>query len=348
MNEMEIPADGWHRIVRFQDNDAGLDCIVSVHDVTLGPGCGGCRVYPYATFEEGLEDVKRLSMGMTYKNALAGIPFGGGKTVVFADPKTDKTPEMMHALGRAIDSLEGLYYTAEDSGMAEEDIRNVRKFTPYAAGASTDGIGGIPSPHTARGIWRGIEAAVRHKFGRDSLDGVRVAILGVGAVGMPLAEYLYEAGCELVVADVNQQAVLEAVSRFNAREVSINAIAAEDVDVFSPCALGGTINTGTIDRLKAAIVAGAANNQLETREMGDRLHQRDILYAPDYVINAAGVISVALEIMGEWTTENINRRVDNIGITLSQIFERSSADGLPTHQVADRMAEAIISEAKTR
>ncbi len=346
MKSEVLPVDGWRKVVRFTDASAGLDAIIAVHDATLGPGCGGCRIYPYDSFEAGLEDVKNLSRGMTFKNALGGIPFGGGKAVIFADPKKDKTPELLKAFGRAVDSLEGLYYTAEDSGVTEADLEVIRSVTKYAAGMENKGVGGNPSPFTARGVWRGMQAAVKHKFGADSLKGLTVSILGVGAVGMELARLIHEEGGKLVVADVNAEAVKEAVARFGAETATPEDASGLDVDVFAPCALGGAVNADMITRLKAKVVAGAANNQLKTPDMDQALKDRGVLYAPDYVINGAGVISVGLEILGEWSTEEMTRRIDNIGVKLAEIFNRAEKEDLPTGAVADKMAREIIARGR--
>ena len=346
MEAQILPVDGWRKVVHFTDDETGLNAIISIHDATLGPGCGGCRIFPYASFEAGLEDVKNLSRGMTFKNALGGIPFGGGKAVIFADAKKDKTPELIKAFARAVDSLEGLYYTAEDSGVTEHDIEMMQTVTKYAAGIGKDGVGGNPSPFTARGVWRGIQAAARHKFGAESLKGLRVSILGVGAVGMELARLVHEEGGELVVADVNEQAVKEACERFGATAIAPEDAVAQDVDIFAPCALGGAINPDTIGRLKAKVVAGAANNQLKTREMDKELHDKGVLYAPDYVINAAGVISVGLEIQGTWTKKELSRRIDKIGETLTEIFKRADEENRSTGEIADIMALEVIARGK--
>ncbi|MBI1365111.1 MAG: amino acid dehydrogenase [Alphaproteobacteria bacterium] len=345
MKARELPVEGWSKVVHFTDEAVGLNAIVSVHDATLGPAVGGCRIFPYATFEAALEDVKRLSRGMTYKNALGGIPFGGGKSVIIADPKEDKTPAMFRAFGAALNSLNGLYYTAEDSGITEADLGIVREVTEYVAGIENKGVGGNPSPFTARGVWRGIEAAVRHKMVRESLNGVRVSILGVGAVGMSLAELLRSSGAELTVADVNSEAAAEAARRFGANVVTPDEAVAADVDVFSPCALGGAINKATIGRIRAKIVAGAANNQLAEPSMDEALRAAGILYAPDYVINAAGVISVGLEILKQWTADEMNRRIDAIGPRLERIFDRAASTGRPTGEIADEMAMEVIAKA---
>lgn len=346
LKHRDLAVSGWERVVHFEDADAGLSAIIAVHDATLGPGCGGCRIYPYPEFDAGLDDVKRLSRGMTYKNALGGIPFGGGKAVIFADPKKDKTDDMIRAFARAVEQMEGQYYTAEDSGVTEHDIAVMQSVTNYAAGIGKNGVGGNPSPFTARGVWRGVQAAARHHFGAASLDGLRVAILGVGAVGMELARLIHEEGGKLVVADVFRPALEKAKIEFDAEIASPEDIVAADVDIFSPCALGGAINENTIDRLEAKIVAGAANNQLRTPEMDEALRARGILYAPDYVINAAGVISVGLEIIGAWTNEEMTQRIDKIGDTLSEIFERAERDGRPTGAVADELALEVIARGR--
>lgn len=346
MKSQAISVEGWPQVVHFEEPASGLNAIIAVHDTTLGPACGGCRIRPYENFSAALDDVKRLSRGMTYKNALGAIPFGGGKAVIIADPKSQKSEAMLRAFGRAVESLGGLYYTAEDSGVTEHDLEIVRKETKFVAGLPQGGKGGNPSPFTARGVYRGIEAAVRIRLGRQSLEGVRVAILGVGAVGMALAEMLHSAGARLIVADVNESAVAEAVRRFGAGVVSPSDCVGAVVDVFSPCALGGAINIQTIARLKAPIVAGAANNQLASPDMDEALRAKGVLYAPDYVINAAGVISVGLEILGTWNAADLARRIDGIGDTLTAIFNRAVSEGRPTGEIADQMAADVIAEAK--
>ena len=346
MQSRVLPVEGWRKVVHFTDDAAGLNAIIAVHDATLGPGCGGCRFYPYASFEAGLEDVKNLSRGMTYKNALGGIPFGGGKAVIFGDPKKDKTPALLRAFGEAVATLDGLYYTAEDSGITEADMEMIRSVTKYAAGIGEKGVGGNPSPFTARGVWRGMQAAARFKLGKDSLKGVTVSILGVGAVGMELARLIHAEGGKLIVADVNKQAVASAVEQFGAVAVSPQDAIAAKADIFAPCALGGSINADSIDRLKAVIIAGAANNQLKTPDMDEALRARSVLYCPDYVINAAGVISVGLEILGSWNTQDMTGRIDAIGDILTGIFKRAETEGAPTGAIADKMALEVIAKGK--
>lgn len=342
LKHRDLDVSGWRKLVHFEDDEAGLNAIIAVHDATLGPGCGGCRIYPYADFDAGLEDVKRLSRGMTFKNALGGIPFGGGKAVIFADPKEDKTDELIRAFARAVDHMDGLYYTAEDSGVTEHDIEVMQSVTKYAAGIGKNGVGGNPSPFTARGVWRGMQAAARHHFGVASLEGLTVSILGVGAVGMELARLVHAEGGKLIVADVFAPALEKAKSEFGAEIVAPEDAVSADADIFSPCAMGGAVNENTIDRLQAKIVAGAANNQLRAPEMDAALHTRGVLYAPDYVINGAGVISVGLEIIGKWTNDEMNARIDKIGDTLTEIFKRAEDEGRPTGAVADELALEVI------
>ncbi|MEL7490886.1 MAG: amino acid dehydrogenase [Pseudomonadota bacterium] len=342
MQARELSIDGWRKVVHFEDAPSGLNAIISVHDATLGPGCGGCRMFAYENFEAALEDVKNLSRAMSYKNALGGIPFGGGKAVIIGDPKTDKSDSLFKAFGEALNMMDGLYYTAEDSGVTDADMRTVQSVSKYVGGVGVHGLGGNPAPFTARGVWRGIQAAAKHRLGAETLNGVRVSILGVGAVGFELARLLHEEGAILTVADINQQAVDEAVEQFGAVAVAPEEAVGADVDVFAPCALGGSINETTIDSLKARVVAGAANNQLKTPDMDLALKEKGILYAPDFVINAAGVISVGLEILGSWSADELTARIDKIGATLTTIFDRAKVDDRPTGAIADEMAMEII------
>ncbi|MEM6539267.1 MAG: amino acid dehydrogenase, partial [Pseudomonadota bacterium] len=293
-----------------------------------------------------LEDVTRLAKGMTYKNALGGIPFGGGKAVIIGDPHTDKTPELFRVYGRAIEMFGGLYYTAEDSGVSEEDLAYTAEETRFVAGVAGKGRGGNPSPFTARGCFIGIKAAVQHKLKTGSLDGLSVCVLGIGAVGMALARHLHEAGARLIVSDVNRSAIDTAVAELGATAIDVDKAHTAGVDIFSPCALGGSINHDTLPDLKATIIAGAANNQLKTPDMDLALKERGILYAPDYVINAAGVISVGLEILEDWSEDAMIARIDRIGVSLTSIFDRAAAEKRPTGEIADQMAREVISNAK--
>lgn len=346
MKFRDIEAPGWRRVVHVTDEASKLNAIIAVHDATLGPACGGCRMRAYASFDDALTDVKNLSRGMTYKNALGAIPFGGGKAVIIGDPHTDKTPDLFRAFGRALNALDGLYYTAEDSGINEHDLEIVRSVSRYVGGIEARGIGGNPSPFTARGVWRGIEAAARQRLGCSDLAGLRVAIVGVGAVGMGLAEHLHRAGARLIVADVNEEALREAAARFDAEIAAPEAAGAAEVDIFSPNALGQAINEKTFAGLKAAIIAGGANNQLASPDLDQRLRDRGVLYAPDYVINGAGVISVGLEILGQWTASEMTARIDRIGETLTGIFRRADLENRPTGVIADEMAMDVIAHAR--
>lgn len=338
--------DGHEHVAFHHDAVSGLRAIIAVHNTRLGPGLGGCRMFAYASDADALTDVLRLSRGMTYKAALAGLPQGGGKSVILGDPRHDKTPERIAAMGRFIDSLGGRYVVAEDSGTHVDDIRRMSAETRHVSGlAGPDSVAagrtGDPSPATALGTLIGIRAAVRHRLGRDDLSGLRVAIQGVGSVGYRLAAHLHEAGAHLLVADSHAPAVQRAVSAFGARAVPPDAIHAAEADVFAPCALGAGLNARTIPELGAGIVAGAANNQLATPEDGERLRARGLLYAPDYVINAGGIIDIHHERIG-YDERAARAHLDRIGVTLTTIFTRSEAEGRPTDAIADAMAEAIF------
>ncbi len=335
---------GHERVVFGHDPDSGLRAIIAIHDTTLGPALGGCRIWHYTDGDEALTDVLRLSRGMTYKSAMAGLPLGGGKAVIIADPQRDKTPELLRAMGRLVESLNGSYITAEDSGTSVDDLRHLAETTRYVVGITEkrDENGeihsGDPSPATARGVYVGLQATVREALGRDDLAGLRVAIQGVGNVGYHLARHLHEAGAHLWVSDINEQSVARAVEEFGATAVGTERIHAAEVDVFAPCALGATLSRETIGELHARVVAGSANNQLATDADGERLRQRGILYAPDYVINAGGVIDVADEHHG-YDALRVRARIDAIADTLAEIYARARRDNLPTNEVADRIAE---------
>ena len=278
-----------HEAVHFyEDKPTGLTCIIALHSTALGPAAGGCRRWQYRNSTEALTDVLRLSRGMTYKNAIAGLPFGGGKSVILASDSAPKSRELFHAFGRAVDSLNGRYITAEDVGITVSDMQAVREITPHVTGVSEESslVGGDPSPWTARGVLNGIVASAKHAFGSDDISGLRVAIQGVGNVGYQVAKLLHAAGAELIAADVNRENLKRVVEEFAAKTVAIDAILGSDCDVLSPCALGNVVNRQTIPNIKAKIIAGAANNQLGRDSDGDLLKQAGILFAPDYVINA--------------------------------------------------------------
>ncbi|MCW8945310.1 MAG: amino acid dehydrogenase [Sedimenticola sp.] len=336
--------DHHEQVVFCHDQATGLKAIIAIHNTHRGPALGGCRMYPYASDEEALNDVLRLSKGMTYKSAIANLPLGGGKSVIIGDPRRDKTPELMRAMGTAVERLGGRYIVAEDSGTNVADMLLMGAITQHVSGIAEkcDAKGncrsGDPSPMTARGTFVGIQAAVNHRLGRTDLEGIRVAIQGVGNVGHHLAKQLHDAGAKLFVSDINHTAVDQMVSELGATAVANEAIYDQEVDVFAPCALGAIINDQTIPRLRASIVAGAANNQLAEKRHGEALAKKGILYAPDYVINAGGVIDVCYE-RNSVAQDQIIKQVDAIGETLHEIFTRSEAQHKPTYELADQLAE---------
>ena len=343
MDVFSSPAfDDHEQVIFFYDRDSGLQAIIALHDTTLGPAVGGCRMWPYASEAEALTDVLRLSKGMTFKAAMAELPYGGGKTVIIGDSRKDKSEALFRALGRAIDSLGGRYYTGEDVGTSPADMDWAREETRYVLGCDKGGSGD-PSPVTARGVWLGIRAAVKHQLGRDDLDGVRIAIQGLGHVGYNLARLLAQDGARLLIADLDGARVERAADEFAARPLAADAILGAECDVLAPCALGGVINDGTVAQLACRIVAGAANNQLLEDRHGAALHARGILYAPDYVINAGGLINIAQELEpGGYDRDRALARVAAIGTTLEEVFERAAQADLPTHEVADRIARERI------
>ncbi len=334
--------DNHEEVAFFRDKDSGLKAIVAIHDTTLGPAVGGCRMWAYANDQEAITDVLRLSRGMTYKNAVAGLAMGGGKAVIIGDARKDKSPELFRAFGRAVHTLGGRYYSAEDVGITTQDIMTAHQETPYMAGL--EGKSGDPSPFTALGTYLGIEAAVKHKLGKDNVAGLRVAVQGLGHVGYHLCRYLHQAGAKLVVTDINKQALAQVAAEFDATVVGLDEIYTQDVDIYSPCALGATINDDTISVLKASIVAGCANNQLAESYHGDLLQQRGILYAPDYVINAGGIINVSYE--NDYCVEKATKHVHNIYHTLSEIFKQADSTGVQTALIADKLARDIIAKKK--
>lgn len=339
----------YEQLVFCQDKNSGLKAIIAIHDTTLGPALGGTRMWTYGTEEEAIEDALRLAKGMTYKNAAAGLELGGGKTVIMGDPKTDKNPEMFRAFGRYIQSLNGRYITAEDVGTTVADMDLIHMETDYVTGISAEfGSSGNPSPVTGYGVYTGMKAAAKAAFGSDSLEGKTVAVQGVGNVAYTVCEYLHKEGANLIVTDINKEAVNRAVEAFGAKAVDPDDIYGVDCDIYAPCALGAVINDDTIPQLKAKVIAGSANNQLKTNEHGDMIYEKGIVYAPDYVINSGGVINVADELNG-YNENRAMRKVETIYDNLMKIFEISKRDQIPTYLAADRMAEErIASISKSR
>ncbi len=331
------------QVVFVSDDKSGLKAIIAVHNSNLGPALGGCRMWPYASEEEAIRDVLRLSRGMTYKSAMANLKLGGGKSVIIGNPRTQKTPELLAAFARALEQLNGRYIAAEDSGTSVADMKYMTQFTRHVAGihdkpSDAGTRSGDPSPATAYGTFIGIRAAVKERLGRDSLEGLRVAVQGVGNVGFDLARQLKAAGAQLWVTDIHREPLLQAGKELGATVVAPEEVFGLDVDVFAPCALGAILNDSTIPQLKAKVVAGAANNQLAEARHGAELMKRGILYAPDYVINAGGIIDVYHERIG-FDRAALIKHIEGIEDNLMEIFERARKEERPTGEVADAIAE---------
>ncbi len=326
------------------DEECGLQAIIAVHSTHLGPAAGGCRFWHYDDPAEALTDVLRLSRGMSYKNAMAGLPLGGGKSVILANEESRKDPGLLHAFGRAVGNLGGRYITAEDVGMSVADMIEIRRHTPFVAGLPIEGrgVGGDPSPHTALGVFLGINAAVRHALGRDSVDGLHIAIQGAGHVATGVALHASAAGARLSIADVDEERANKLASGVNGKVVSPDEILGLESDVLSPNALGAILDDRTIPALEAAVVAGGANNQLATPEDGIRLQERGILYAPDYVINAGGIINVCTEYLRDGDASLVRRRIEGIPGRLEQIWAESAETGRDPQAVADATAQRLI------
>ena len=329
-------------MVVCHEPEAGLRAIIAVHDTTLGPSLGGIRMWRYASDEAALTDVLRLARGMTYKNAAAGLDLGGGKTVVLGDPRTDKTHLLFRALGRFVDSLGGRYLAAEDVGTSTADAEIVALETDHITGLPVErGGSGDPSPMTAWGVFCGMRAALHEAGFGDDMTGVRVAVQGAGHVGGALVRHLLDAGAHVTVADIYPERVapLEALGATACDPESVHT---QECDVFAPCALGAVIRPDTVDALRCRVVAGAANNQLLDASMGDALHARSIVYAPDFVINAGGVINIAEELGRAYDPERARRSVERIADTLASVFARSERANIAPHVAADRLAEERI------
>lgn len=333
-----------HEQVAFcHDKSSGLRAIIAVHNTHLGPSLGGCRMWPYADADEALNDVLRLSRGMSYKAAMADLKLGGGKSVILGDPRKHKSPEMMRAMGRFVESLGGKYITAEDSGITVQDLQLMAEHSSNIAGVEAkyryDGgeADGNPAPSTAYGVFVGLQASVKYGLKTD-LQGVRVAIQGLGHVGWRLAEHLHQAGAKLVVTDIYPDNLAKAEQQFAASVVAPEAIFEQEVEVFAPCAMGAAINQQTLQQLKCKVIAGAANNQLSEESLGQELKDRSMLYAPDYVINAGGVIDIYHQRIPS-TAMAMRSHIEGIADTLTTIFQRADAENASTNKVANRIAE---------
>ncbi|MEP7350161.1 MAG: Glu/Leu/Phe/Val dehydrogenase dimerization domain-containing protein [Sphingorhabdus sp.] len=337
--------DGHESVHVFEDRDSGLRAVIALHSTHLGPAAGGTRFWHYADAQAAITDALRLSRGMSYKNAMAGLPLGGGKGVVLADANRTKTPAMLAAFGRAIESLGGRYVTAEDVGMSDADMVTISSETRHVSGLPvTEGgaAGGDPGPFTARGVYLGIKAAAQHRLGVDSLKDVHVAVQGVGSVGGGVAKLLAADGARLTLADPDQAKLAAMAIATGGTAVALGEILTVKADIFSPNALGAILTGNSIAALDVAIVAGGANNQMATPADAQRLHDRGILYAPDYVINAGGIINVGLEYLGDVSVDEVNARIDMIPDRLRSIWSESEADNVPAAVVADEMAQRLI------
>ena len=346
-----------HEQVTFGcDTASGLRAVIAIHSTALGPAAGGCRMWPYAAVADAVSDALRLSRGMSYKNAMAELPFGGGKAVIIGDQR-DKSRQRMEAFGRLVDSLGGRYITAEDVGTTTTDMEQVARVTRFVSGLdrepghaadSTMSVGGDPGPKTALGVFLGLKAAVRFRLGRASLEGLKVAVQGLGGVGYPLCRLLAAEGAALTVADSRPGAAQRVCAELGALEVPTAAILAQDVDVFAPCALGAIFDARSVPTLRARVVAGAANNQLARDEDGEALLRAGILYAPDYVINAGGIISVAHEYRGSAGWAQVKAEIERIPVRLTEIFERARRESRSTSAVADEMARERLAAGSRR
>ncbi len=333
--------DGHERVYELKDLASGLHGFISIHNRNLGPALGGCRMWPYASPDAALVDVLRLSRGMTYKAALAGLDLGGGKAVIIGDPGTEKTEALFRAFGAMLESLGGAYLTAEDVGITVTDMDWIARETAYAFGTSEKGGG--PSEMTALGVVEALRTAAKHRFGAAGLSDLTITVQGLGNVGLPLCRLLTDEGAKLVVADIDRDRVARVIQEVGAMAVAPELIHRVPADAFAPCALGGILNRNTIPEMTVAIIAGSANNLLETDADGPALHRRGILYAPDYVANAGGLIEIAVgQVEGEADPAKVAARVRQIGGTLDHIFRRADHEDLPPVVVADRLAKEHV------
>jgi leucine dehydrogenase len=336
--------DAHEEIYFVTDAKSGLKAIIAVHSTHLGPAAGGARFWHYAKDDDALTDALRLSRGMSYKNAMAGLPLGGGKSVLLADSDRTKTPEMLHAFGKTVNGLGGRYITAEDVGINVADMIEVARSTQYVAGLpnSTGDVGGDPGPHTSLGVFLGLKAAVKRGLGKDNLNGLHIAMQGAGSVATGVALHACAEGAKLSIADVDRAKAQKLADATNGTVVAPDAILGLEADVLSPNALGAILTEQTIAALKVPVVAGGANNQLATPADGERLHARGILYAPDYVINAGGIINVCTEYLGDGDASLVRQRIEGIPVRLEQIWSESKASGRDPAAVADAMAQRLI------
>jgi leucine dehydrogenase len=335
---------GHEQIVLCHDKATNLRAVIAIHNTILGPALGGCRMWPFESEEEAIFDAIRLSRGMTYKNAAAGLNLGGGKAVIIGDPNKDKSEALFRAFGRFVHSLGGRYITAEDVGTSVEDMEQIKMETSFVAGLPMEfGGSGDPSPFTALGTFEGIKASVKYKLKKDDLRGIKVAVQGVGHVGYYLCEMLHEAGSELIVTDIFEDKVDAVVNEFGAKAVAGDEIYGVDAEVFAPCALGAIVNDETIKQMKFKIIAGGSNNQLLDENVhGKKLKEKGVLYAPDYLINAGGVTNVYFETINEYNQERVTKKVKNIYNILMEVYHIADEQGITTVDAAAKLAEKRI------
>lgn len=344
-----MKTEEFEQVVFCQDSRTGLKAIIAMHSTALGPAVGGCRMWNYASEAEAMNDVLRLSKGMTYKAAISGLNWGGGKAVIMGDAKTAKTPELLERFGEFVATLNGNYVTAKDVGIGSDDLRTIKTRTSHVLGIDGEkGSSGDPSPATSWGVYHGMRAAAQAAYGANSMKGMRVAMQGLGSVAYYLLEHLVADGAEVIACDVDQAVIDRAVSKFGIEIVHPDKIYDVKCDIFSPNALGATINGDTLPRLQTKVIAGGANNQLSTSEIGFEVMNRGMIYAPDYAINAGGLTNIYHESMieGGYSRTRAFDHVAQIGNTIAKILERSKAENLPSHIVADRMAEERVNAAR--
>ncbi|MFS2318148.1 Leu/Phe/Val dehydrogenase [Maricaulis sp. D1M11] len=344
-----VAFDNHERVLFATDDKTGLKAIIGVHSTASGPACGGCRMWTYDDSNAALTDVLRLSQGMSYKNIMADLPIGGGKSVIMKPEGHFDRVALFEAFGRAVESLNGMYITAEDVGVSPDDMMYARRSTAHVVGLPEGkAASGDPSPVTAEGVFRGMKVCVERGLGKSDLSGVKVAIQGAaGHVGAYLAGHLAEAGAELFITDINEAGLQDLKAKHGATIVGLDEIYGLDVDVFAPCALGAVINPDTIDVIRAKVIAGAANNQLASREMGAELQRRGKIYAPDYVLNAGGIINVVGEIQGSYEPEWVRSKLVGLENTLGEILDMSDKEGRPSNLIADEIARTRIEDKKS-
>jgi len=343
----QLSFDNHEQVVFCNDKDTGLKAIIGIHNTVLGPALGGTRMWNYANEWEALNDVLRLSRGMSFKSSISGLNLGGGKAVIIGDAKSQKTPELMRKFGEYVNSLSGKYITAEDVGMETKDMDTVREVTQYVTGISEEkGGSGNPSPITAYGVFMGLKAATKYRFGSDNLEGKKVLVQGIGHVGEVLVQHLTESGALVTIADINEDRLNQVGSKYGAKIFTGADLYSAEVDIYAPCALGATINDDTIHKIKAKVIAGAANNQLANEVIhGTLLKEKGILYAPDFLINAGGVINVYSE-LAKLTRAQVIEKTENIYNTSLEIFKFAESNNITTHQAAMSIAQKRIDDRK--